>query len=135
MILSDLLKNTRIRISGKIAMVEITSIEEDSRQVVPGSLFVAIKGFETDGHIYIKQALDKGAAAVLSERQCLDDERIFVNPDHENRGILSLIAARFYDHPWDELVTVGITGTNGKTSTARMLHRIFEKHGMQSRQK
>jgi len=132
MILSDLLKNTRIHVPEKLAMVEITSVEEDSRQIVPGSLFVAIKGFETDGHIYIQQALDKGAAAVLTEQQVSDDVRICVNPDHNNRGILSLIAARFYDYPWDELVTVGITGTNGKTSTARMLHWIFEKHDMQN---
>ncbi len=132
MILSDLLKNTGIRIPEKLAMVEIGSIEEDSRMVVPGSLFVAIKGFKTDGHLYIKQALDKGAVAVLSERQCRDDERVCENPCHENRGILSLIAARFFDYPWEELITVGITGTNGKTSTARMLHWIFEKHDMRS---
>ncbi len=132
MILSDLLRNTRIPVPGKLAPVEISSIAEDSRNVVTGSLFVALKGFKTDGHIHIKQALDKGAVAVLAERQVSNDARIFVNPDHDNRGILSLIAARFYDYPWDELVTVGITGTNGKTSTARMLHWILEKHGMQS---
>ncbi|NOQ22709.1 MAG: UDP-N-acetylmuramoyl-L-alanyl-D-glutamate--2,6-diaminopimelate ligase [Candidatus Aegiribacteria sp.] len=132
MILSDLLRNTRVRIPGNLAPVEITSVEEDSRNVTAGSLFVALRGFETDGHIHIKQALDSGAAAVLAERQVSDDQRICVNPDHDNRGILSLIAARFYDYPWDELVTIGITGTNGKTSTARMLHWILEKHDMQS---
>ena len=132
MILSDLLRNTSVPLPGNLAPVEITSVEEDSRKVTAGSLFVALRGFKTDGHIHIKQALDSGAAAVLAERQVSDDYRICVNPDHDNRGILSLIAARFYDYPSDELVTVGITGTNGKTSTARMLHWIFEKHGMQS---
>jgi len=132
MTLSDLLRNTRIPVPGKLAQMVISSIEEDSRNVVPGSLFVAIRGFETDGHIYIEQALEKGAVAVLAELHVSDDYRICVNPYHENRGILSLIAARFYDHPWDELVTVGITGTNGKTSTAGMLHWIFEKHDIQS---
>ncbi len=132
MILSDLLRNTHVRLPGDLARVEITSIEEDSRKVVPGSLFVALRGFKTDGHIHIEQALSKGAAAVLAERQVSDNCRICVNPDHDNRGILSLIASRFYDYPWNELITVGITGTNGKTSTARMLHWILEKHNMQS---
>jgi UDP-N-acetylmuramoyl-L-alanyl-D-glutamate--2,6-diaminopimelate ligase len=132
MILSDLLRNTSVPLPENLAQVEITSVEEDSRKVIAGSLFVALRGFKTDGHIHIKQALDSGAAAVLAERQVSDDYRICVNPDLDNRGILSLIAARFYDYPWDELVTVGITGTNGKTSTARMLHWIFEKHGMRS---
>lgn len=130
--LTDLLKDTAILIPGNLAETEISSVEENSGNVVPGSLFVAIRGFETDGHIYIEQALNNGAAAVLAERKVSDDERICVNPDHENRKILSLIAARFYEYPWDELVTVGITGTNGKTSTAKMLHWIFEKHGIQS---
>ncbi|MCK5117158.1 MAG: UDP-N-acetylmuramoyl-L-alanyl-D-glutamate--2,6-diaminopimelate ligase [Candidatus Aegiribacteria sp.] len=132
MILSDLLRNTSVPLPGNLATVEITSVEEDSRNVIAGSLFVALRGFKTDGHIHIKQALDSGAAAVLAERQISDDNRICVNPDHDNRGILSLIAARFYNYPWEELVTVGITGTNGKTSTARMLHWVLEKHGMQS---
>ena len=132
MILSDLLENTSVRLPGNLARVEITSIEDDSRNIVPGSLFVALRGLKTDGHDHIRQALDKGAAAVLAERMVLDDYRICVNPDHDNRRILSLIAARFYDYPWDDLVTVGITGTNGKTSTARMLHWIFEKQGMRS---
>ncbi|MCD4776427.1 MAG: UDP-N-acetylmuramoyl-L-alanyl-D-glutamate--2,6-diaminopimelate ligase [Candidatus Aegiribacteria sp.] len=131
MILSDLLRKTGIRIPGKLAPVEITSIEEDSRKVVPGSLFVAIRGFKTDGHLYIKQAISNGAAAVLTERQVFKEPRICVNPDHDNRRILSLISARFFGNPWDELVTVGITGTNGKTSTARMLHWILQKHDMQ----
>ena len=132
MILADLLRNTRVRLPGDLSRVEITSVEEDSRNVVAGSLFVALKGYKTDGHLHIDQALNKGAAAVLAERQVSDDCRVCVNPDHDNRGILSLIAARFYDYPWNELVTVGITGTNGKTSTARMLHWILEKHDMQS---
>ncbi len=132
MILSDLLRNTHIPLPGNLAPVEITSVEEDSRKVVAGSLFVALKGYKTDGHIHIEQALDSGAAAVLAERQVSNDYRVCVNPDHDNRGILSLIAARFYGYPWDELITVGITGTNGKTSTARMLHWILEKHDMQS---
>ncbi len=112
MILSDLLRNTHIPLPGNLAPVEITSVEEDSRKVVAGSLFVALKGYKTDGHIHIEQALDSGAAAVLAERQISNDYRVCVNPDHDNRGILSLIAARFYGYPWDELITVGITGTN-----------------------
>ena len=132
MILSDLMRETGIRISEELATTEITSIENDSRNVIPGSLFIAIKGFETNGHLYIQQALDNGAAVVLAEYRSLDDFRVFENPDHDNRKILSTISARFYDYPWEELVTIGITGTNGKTSTARMLHWILQKHGMQS---
>ena len=132
MILSDLLRETGIQVPGELASTEITSIENDSRKVIPGSLFVAIKGFETNGHLYMQQALDNGAAVVLAEHRSLDDSRVFENPEHDNRKILSMISARFYDYPWNELITVGITGTNGKTSTARMLHWILQKHGMQS---
>ncbi len=132
MILSDLLRNTNVRLPRNLARVEITSIEDDSRNIIPGSLFVALRGLKADGHDHIKQALDSGAAAVLAEHQVSDDCRICVNPGHDNRKVLSLIASRFYDYPWNDLVTVGITGTNGKTSTARMLHWILEKHGIQS---
>jgi len=132
MILSDLLEKSIIQIPSEIASTEIAAIEVDSRKIAPGSIFVAIKGFDTDGHLYIDQAFANGALAVLAERWISDDPRILVNPDHENRRILSHIAAKFYGYPWNELLTVGITGTNGKTSTARMLHWIFQKHGMQS---
>jgi UDP-N-acetylmuramoyl-L-alanyl-D-glutamate--2,6-diaminopimelate ligase len=132
MILSDLLSGTGVQLQEKLALLDISSIEEDSRMVKPGSLFVAIRGFETDGHNYIAQALENGAVAVIAECGPSIDSRIILNPGAENRGLLSLIAARFYEYPWNELVTVGITGTNGKTSTARMLHWICEKQGYRS---
>ena len=131
MILSELLRKTRVRIPSELSQVEISSIDDDSRKIVPGSLFVAVKGFETDGHIFVEQAMERGAAAVLAEHPVSGDHRICVNPEHDNRRILSLLAARFYDFPWDDLITIGITGTNGKTSTARKVHWIFEKHGIQ----
>ena len=89
--------------------VAISAVVNDSRKVCPGALFVAVKGFATDGHKYIDAALEAGAAAVVSA---------------DRRG-LALCAANFYDHPSEKLQLVGITGTNGKTTTVTLLYHLF----------
>ncbi len=94
---------------------EITAITSDSRQAAPGALFIAVKGVDRDGHDYIDAALEKGAAAVVSA---------------DRRG-LALCADNFYGHPSRELTLVGITGTNGKTTTVTLLYHLFRKLGYQ----
>ncbi|MFO7626345.1 MAG: UDP-N-acetylmuramoyl-L-alanyl-D-glutamate--2,6-diaminopimelate ligase [Candidatus Fermentibacteraceae bacterium] len=110
---------------------EVTLVTADSRCVVHGALFVAVTGFRTDGHLHISEALSAGAAAVITETQVDNSSRgVLLNPAGNNRTLLSLLAARFYREPWAFLTTAGITGTNGKTSTAHMLAWILRSAGL-----
>ena len=110
--------------------VELTGINFDSRKVVPGDLFVAICGTSSDGHEFIPQALSAGAVAVLSEEDPLEGHAgiTWLKSDH-SREALSLMASAFYGHPSRDLHMVGITGTNGKTTIATLLHRIHTSLG------
>lgn len=92
---------------------EITSICSDSRKATPGSLFIAVKGCASDGHDFVDAALKAGAAAAVSA----------------SRRDLALIADNFYDHPSGKLGLVGITGTNGKTTTVTLLYNMFRRLG------
>lgn len=109
--------------------VEIRGIAYDSRQVKPGMLFVAIKGEKFDGNLFVDEAIERGAVAVVSERKDLgrrDASHVHV---HSARQALAEIAAMFYKQPSRQLDTVGITGTNGKTTIAYMLRDILERAG------
>lgn len=107
--------------------LEILAITSDSRKVLSGSLFIAVKGYETDGHQYIQQAFDKGAAAVIAQHRTIDDNRIITVAD--SRLAMACIAAGFYHHPSKEMTLIGITGTNGKTTTSYLVERIFKEAG------
>lgn len=127
--LSALLKDLGVPVNG--CDPDVSHVTCDSRDVVPGSLFVALKGYSTDGHAHIREALDAGAAAVLAEVSVEPShECLLVNPSGNNREALAFIAARFYREPWREILTAGITGTNGKTSTAHMLAWILRAAGI-----
>ena len=103
--------------------LEITRITFDSREVGEGDLFVAIRGTEVDGHRFIEKAILSGAVAVVSQEKPTPEEhsvsRIYVS---DSRRALALMASTFYGHPSRELQLVGITGTNGKTTIATLLH-------------
>lgn len=107
------------------AELEITQICCDSRQAGPGSLFVAIPGFETDGHRFIPMAAEKGAAAVLCEQAPAADVP-YVRVA-SSRLALALASANFYDHPADKMQMIGVTGTNGKTTSTYLLKTVLEK--------
>lgn len=114
--------------------LDIESISHDSRKVINNSLFVAIRGYETDGHKYIKEAIKKGAIAiviedlfVLKKDDIKEDITIIVAPD--TRLALAKIACNFYNNPSSKFNLIGITGTKGKTTTTFMLKSILEKHG------
>ncbi len=128
----SLLENTGISIPVEFENQIVSSLAYDSREVIPGSLFIAIMGFATDGHNFVRSALDSGALAVISEKPVpgIDSPAVFVNPNGDNRILLASIAAAFYGNPWNNMKTVGITGTNGKTSTAHILRWILEHKGI-----
>ena len=104
---------------------DITHIAYDSRKVMPGSLFVAISGFALDGNTFIPMAMEKGAVAVVTEKKPADDiPYILVESD---RLALALIGGNFYGHPAKSMTMIGVTGTNGKTSTTLLLKQVLEK--------
>jgi len=112
--------------------LEITGIAYDSRKVVPGGLFVAVSGQRQDGHRFVGQALAQGAVALVAERELPQVPaavaRITV-PD--SREALAHLAAAFYDYPAKKLHLIGITGTNGKTTTAYLLESVLKASGIQ----
>jgi len=125
----ELLQGVEVRDTGGDPGVEIMGITCDSRQVEPGFLFVAIKGFKTDGHEYVNQAREKGAAAVVLERETalLSGAAWALVPD--TRRALALLSARFFGNPSAGIKVVGVTGTNGKTTTTNLLATVMEVAG------
>ena len=110
--------------------IELSDFQYDSRKIEKDSLFVAITGFQTDGHKYIPMAVEKGAAAVLCEHPVEGvPNRVTVVLTPNNRQALAVLSANFYGHPSDEMRTVGVTGTNGKTSTTYLMKSILDRQG------
>ena len=112
------------------ADVEISAVVFDSRKVVPGCLFVAVKGTAVDGHEYIEQAVKDGAVAVICEEL---PAHVVGEVDFlmvANSAIaLGVVSANFYENPSDKLKLVGVTGTNGKTTIATLLYKLFRDLG------
>jgi UDP-N-acetylmuramoyl-L-alanyl-D-glutamate--2,6-diaminopimelate ligase len=110
---------------------EVQDIAHDSRKVKPGSLFVAVRGFHSDGHQFISQAIKQGASAIVAEKQVgppvpADTPLLIVD---DSRRALALIANAFFGHPSRRLKLIGITGTNGKTTTTHLVKSIIEAAG------
>ncbi len=106
--------------------VRINSVAYDSREVKKGGLFIALRGEHFDGHDFIDAAVDAGAAAIVVERDHCCDFSIPILEADNTRRILGPVASHFYSHPSTELCVVGITGTNGKTSSTYLLESIME---------
>ena len=123
--LKDLLIGTRILECTADMELEIGSVAYDSRKVTPGGLFVAISGFATDGNRFIPMAMEKGAAAVVTAKKP-EREVPYVLVDSD-RMALAQIGACFYGHPAEAMTMIGVTGTNGKTSSTLMLKQVLEK--------
>lgn len=103
----------------------VQAIAYDSRQVKPGTVFVAIRGTSADGHQFIPQAIDAGAAAIVSERAPETSETVPWLHVRNSRVALAEMAAAFHDHPAKKLILAGVTGTNGKTTTAFLIHHLL----------
>ncbi|WDM02789.1 UDP-N-acetylmuramoyl-L-alanyl-D-glutamate--2,6-diaminopimelate ligase [Alicyclobacillus cycloheptanicus] len=102
---------------------DITHVTTDSRQVRAGSLFIALRGHTVDGHDFVPQAIERGAVAVLVETPQPVDVPQLVVPD--SRLASAIVADRFYAHPSQQLAVIGVTGTNGKTTTTHLIERIL----------
>jgi UDP-N-acetylmuramoyl-L-alanyl-D-glutamate--2,6-diaminopimelate ligase len=115
---------------GTGADVEVTAIAYDSRQVTPGALFVALRGARADGIRFVPQAISRGAAAIVAESPAPEGTRVPWIQVADARDTLASLAAAFHGHPSERLALVGITGTNGKTTTSYLLSSIFEAAGV-----
>lgn len=104
--------------------VECSGICCDTREMTPGCLFVALPGYKTDGHRYIRQALERGAAAVLCQRPPEGEGPWLVTED--TRAALAIASANWFGHPARELTLLAVTGTNGKTTTTYLLKAMLE---------
>lgn len=122
--LKELLQGIEVIKSNVDTDTQINAVTYDSRKVTPGSLFVAITGFVTDGNRYIPMALEKGATAIVTAVEPKSDiPYILVKSD---RMALAKVGANFYGNPANSLKLIGITGTNGKTSSTLLLKHILE---------
>ena len=109
---------------------DVAGISYDSRRVTPGMVFVAIPGQKTDGHDYISTAIDRGATAVICEKNGVVSQRVTQIKVPDAREALARAAAAFYQHPSEKLKVIGVTGTNGKTTVAFMVKQILEAAGV-----
>ena len=111
----------------------VGQITFDSRNVLKGSVFVAIKGDQIDGHIFIDDAIQNGSRVIVCEKlpSNLIDGKIYVKVK-DSRVALSLIAANFYGNPSDKLDVIGVTGTNGKTTISTLLYEVFNSQNISS---
>ena len=110
--------------------IEVTGIHIDSRQIQKGFAFVAINGTQTNGHVYIPKAIEKGAGTIICEEV---PEEIVPGVTYvkvaDSEGVVGLLATHFYGDPTNKVDLVGVTGTNGKTTIATLLYNIFRQFG------
>ncbi|MDP9471845.1 MAG: Mur ligase family protein, partial [Chloroflexota bacterium] len=122
--LAEGLSDNACRVEGDALL---TGVTYDSRSVTPGDLFVALRGADFDGHDFVPDAVARGAAAVMVEREmALSVPQLVVR---DTRSGLPVVAAAFFDHPSQHLDVIGITGTDGKTTTSHLVDAILRRSG------
>lgn len=127
MTLQEILDGIEVKSCSADRTMAVGELKYDSREVKTGDVFVAITGFETDGHKYIDKAMQQGACAVICERVPQDDVP-YVQVASSRRA-LAQMAATYFGHPAEQMKMIGITGTNGKTTTTYLVKTILEAQG------
>ena len=130
--LGDLLRDLESLEVANGGDVPIAGITNDSRRVRPGFLFVCVRGFKDDGHRYVPEALERGAAAVIVEHPLSRPVPVPVIRVPDARKALAWTSARFYDHPSTRLTLIAVTGTQGKTTTAYLIEGILRQAGIRT---
>ena len=131
MLLQDLLYKVGIRSVAGNTSVDVSDLQIDSRKVTPGCVFVAVKGATADGHQFIEKAIENGAAVIVYEDSGLKiptSHLTFVEVENSSRAA-ALMANNFFGMPSGKLKLVGVTGTNGKTTIATLLFKLFTRLG------
>jgi UDP-N-acetylmuramoyl-L-alanyl-D-glutamate--2,6-diaminopimelate ligase len=104
-------------------------LRQDSRKVELGDVFIAIKGFQVDGHSFIDDAIANGASVIICEDRFYSNEEVCVVEVPDTRSLIGPLAQAFYDNPANKLTLIGITGTNGKTTVANLVYQTLKKLG------
>jgi UDP-N-acetylmuramoyl-L-alanyl-D-glutamate--2,6-diaminopimelate ligase len=129
--LGELLAPLGLPLSGEHAAAVVSSMEYDSRRVEGGALFVAVRGLTTDGHLYVREAAERGAVAALVEEPTETPGLIEITV-RDTREALGLVAHEFYGRPSERLKSHAITGTNGKTTTSYLLDSVLRTSGVRT---
>lgn len=129
--LGQLIKNINCKIVQGCADTEVNAVQYDSRKVGRGDLFVCITGFQTDGHKYAKSAVEKGASVIVAEHMAegMENSGAAIVITENTRKALALISAAYYDNPSEKINVIGVTGTNGKTTTTYLMKTILDSLG------
>lgn len=132
MLLKELIGDLQAEAIEGDCTLNINGIAYDSRKVEPDYLFVAIEGFKTDGHNFIKDAVARGAVAVAIQKQTPIPAHLTCVRLQDTRRGLALMASKFYGYPCSKIRAIGVTGTNGKTTTTYMIRKIYEYEGIKT---
>lgn len=133
MLLNDLVQSLLIKELHNFKNdVYISGVQYDSRKVEPGNLFICLKGYTVDGHKFVEQALKKGAIAFLVEDTISVPENISVIKVPDTRRAMAVLADTYYNSPTNRLKAIGITGTNGKTTTSNIIQHVLNDNQLNS---
>jgi len=129
-LLQDVLYKVAIQSLNGTTAIDVSGIQSDSRKIVAGNVFVAVKGVGVDGHLFIEKAIEKGATVVVYQTApaTFNNNVVYISVE-ESAVALGIMAANFYKNPSAQIKVVGVTGTNGKTTIATLLYKLFTSLG------
>lgn len=126
--LQNILKGVQYNVLQGNVNISINNLQYDSRKVNKDDLFICIKGFQSDGHKFVDMAIEKGATVIIAEDDIKVSNETTVIKVSDTRKTLADISSAFYDYPWKKLDLIGITGTNGKTTTTYLIQSILNSY-------